>query len=184
MPTAFPVAALLAFLSLSLASPSAAFQAAKPRDFEVKAAYLLNFGRFVTWPPAAPGGDDGFTLCVLGRDPFGAALDETIAGERIDGRSVVARRIALPNEVTGCRILFVSGSEVARLPAILAAAAQAAVLTVSDIDRFTERGGMIQFVSQDRRVRFRVNAEAVDRTGLALSSELLRVAVLVTGVEP
>lgn len=180
MNPAYPLAAMLV---LALVAVTPAIAQPKPLEFEVKATYLLNFGRFATWPvglePAEP-----FAVCVIGRDPFGATLDQTVAGETIDGRAVVAKRIASADEAKACRILFVSGSEEARLPAIFPVARVAGVLTVSDIVRFSDRGGMIQFVSQDKRVRFQVNETAVEQAGLSLSSELLRVAIAVTRSAP
>jgi hypothetical protein len=151
-------------------------QAPLPRDVDVKAAYLLNFGRFATWPPSASPIANEFPVCVIGRDPFGASLDATVAGEAIDGKGVVAKRVRAPQEAAGCRILFVGDSEDKQLAAILDVASRAAVLTISDLPGFVDRGGMIQFVMRDRRIRFMVNADAADRAGLTLSSELLRVA--------
>src|SRR5262245_32002181 len=78
----------------------------RPSDRDVKAAYLLNFGRFTTWANAADAADNpGFAVCVLGQDPFGSALDTTVDGETIDGRTIVVRRIAGPTEAAGCRVV-------------------------------------------------------------------------------
>ncbi len=160
-------------------------QAAKPLDYEVKAAYLFNFSRFVTWPPPTPAQGDMFSVCVLGRNPFGSALKDTLAGENVDGRAVVAKAIKKVEEALACRILFVSGSEKSKMPAILESLGDARILTVSDAPGFTARGGMIQFVNEGRNVRFEVNLTAAERAGLALSADLLRVAVKVTkGVAP
>jgi hypothetical protein len=150
----------------------------------VKAVYLLNFGRFAIWPTTAAADAGSFGVCVLGHDPFGATLDATVAAERIDGKNVVTRRIATPADAIGCRILFVSASEERVLPVIVQAAEKAGVLTVSDMPHFVERGGMIQFVSQDNKVRFEINVGAAQHAGLALSSELLRVAVSVRTAKP
>jgi hypothetical protein len=150
---------------------------AQTLELDVKAAYLLNFGRFGTWPANAT--DNAFTICVLGSDPFGARLDSVVSGERIAGRPVAVKRITTVAERDGCRILFISSSEEPRLATIVAALANAPVLTVSDIPQFLDRGGMIQFVTDGRRVRFDVNVVGVNASGLMLSSELLRVAARV-----
>lgn len=155
--------------------PSVHAQHAKPTDYQVKAAYLYNFGRFVEWPAVTAKGDS-FTVCVLGQDPFGAALDSTLAGQSIAGKSVAARRISTPQESSSCQILFLSSSEDARLPKIMESLDKAPVLTVSDIPGFSQRGGMIQFVLDGSRVRFEVNLAATQKAGLNLSSELLKVA--------
>lgn len=155
-------------------------QSGKPTDFQVKAAYLYNFGRFVEWPArvnATPG--DGFTVCVLGHDPFGPTLDSTLAGEMIGGKHAVRKRISAPQESAGCQILFVGLTEKDNLDKIMESVDRKAVLTVSDMPQFVEHGGMIQFVLEENRVRFEVNLTATQRAGLTLSSELLKVAIAV-----
>ncbi len=108
-------------LFFSLVLPSRA-QEKKPGEYDVKAAYLYNFGRFVEWPPAAaPASSDSFPVCILGRDPFGPILDETLANEVTNGRALLAKRISKLQEVTDCRILFISSSEASRLKEILEA---------------------------------------------------------------
>jgi hypothetical protein len=157
-----------------------AAQPAKPLDYEVKATYLFNFGRFTTWPLSMAAAEGNlFSVCVLGRDPFGPALEATLAGETIAGKRIVARRIAKSSDAVGCRILFVSGSEESQLQSVLQTAGGAGILTVSDLPQFAARGGMIQFVSQGNRIRFEVNLTAVEQANLTLSSELLKVATAV-----
>jgi hypothetical protein len=155
-------------------------QQAKPSEYQVKAAYLYNFGRFVKWPAGvAAGKGDSFPVCVLGRDPFGPILDSTLAGEALEGKPVAIRRIAREQDATDCRILFVSSAEEHHLKEILAAIDQAGVLTVSDIPGFSRRGGMIQFVMEGDRVRFEINLATAESARLVLSSELLKVAASV-----
>ncbi len=155
-------------------------QQSKPSEYQVKAAYLYNFGRFVKWPPGlAAGKGDSFPVCVLGRDPFGSILDSTLAGEALEGKPVVIRRVTRPQDATDCRILFVSSTEEHHLKEILAAIDQAGVLTVSDIPGFSRRGGMIQFVVEGDRVRFEINLASTESARLVLSSELLKVAAAV-----
>src|SRR5713226_3786760 len=155
-------------------------QQAKPSEYQVKAAYLYNFGRFVKWPAGvAAGKSDSFAVCVLGRDPFGPILDSTLAGEALDGKPVVIRRIARPQDAADCRILFVSSTEENHLKEILAAIDQVGVLTVSDMPGFSRRGGMIQFVVEGDRIRFEINLATAESAKLVLSSELLKVAAAV-----
>jgi hypothetical protein len=148
-------------------------------EYEVKAAYLYNFGKFVDWPANSTAARDSFTICVLGDDPFGATFDTTIAGESINGKKVVVNHISRPKDAVSCRILFVSSSEGSRLPEILATLDKTSVLTVSDMPQFTRRGGMIQFLVEANRVRFEVNLTAAEHAGLTLSSQLLKVAISV-----
>jgi hypothetical protein len=175
---AFRRAHVLALTCLFIGLPGTQAQNAKPSEYDVKAAYLFNFSRFVEWPAeAAESTHESFAICVLGRDPFGAALNSTVARETVDGKNVVAKQILSPQDADHCRVLFISSSEDRRLKQILDALGKASILTVSDLPRFTERGGMVQFVLAENRVRFEVNSAITERAGLTLSSELLKVAV-------
>jgi hypothetical protein len=162
-------AVILAYVTMLCA------QDAKPSEYRVKAVFLYNFGRFVVWPPAPK--SDSFAICVLGQDPFGPALDATVAGETIDHAKVVARRISKPQDAGSCRILFISSSEDGQMKEILAGLDQTSILTVSDVPQFTRRGGMVQFILDGNKVRFEVNLLAVQRARLSLSSELLKLAI-------
>jgi hypothetical protein len=165
-------------------APNLGSQASAPTEYEVKAAYLYNFGRFVGWPSEAVSVQAGsFQLCVLGKDPFGPALHKTISGETIEGKYVVAKQVLSPQGAADCREVFISSSEDGQLDAILSALDADRTLTVSDLPDFTERGGMIEFVSQSNRIRFQVNLAAARRAGLTLSSQLLKVATKVIGTD-
>ena len=160
-------------------------QEPKPNEFQVKAAYLYNFGRFVEWPDQNTlDKSEGFEICVLGADPFGPTLDATLARETIAGKSVMAKRISKPQEIDSCRIVFISSSEQGHLKEVLTALDKTSVLTVSDIPRFSERGGMIGFILDGDRVRFDVNLASAQDARLTLSSELLKVATNVRKDRP
>lgn len=155
-------------------------QKSKPQEYEVKATYLYNFARFVGWPASsAAAKSDSFAICVLGQDPFGPVLDAVVAGETIDGKAVSARRVSKPQDAVSCRVLYISSSEENRLREVLAALDRSSILTVSDIPQFSQRGGMIQFVQENNKIRFEVNLACALAAGLTLSSELLKVAVIV-----
>jgi hypothetical protein len=175
-------ALLLAIAAAALLSPKAARSSAayKPTEYEVKAAYLFNFGKFVRWPSELAH-DQTFNLCVLGRDPFGEALDQLVQQETIDGKRIVVSRISGAAQASTCRIIFISDIEERRLPSILQSLHQRPILTVSDISGFASQGGMIEFVNDRERIRFAVNLDAADSAGIKLSSELLRIATRVTG---
>jgi hypothetical protein len=164
--------ALAAVVSIAVSAQTPA-----PRDIDVKATYLLNFGRFVKWPPAALPASAALNICVLGTDPFGAVLDRTLAGEVVDGHKAVARRLTKPDEIAGCHMLFVAADRQADVPVILRAVGSTPVLTVSDVPGFSRSGGMIGLVSNNSRVRFEINLDASSRAGLTLSSELARLAL-------
>lgn len=153
-------------------------QQQKPNEYQVKAAYLYDFSRFIEWPvrPAVESGEP-FAICVLGKDPFGSILDVTVSGQGTGTQ--VARRVTKPQDALACQIVFVGDSEEDHLKEILAALGKASVLTVSDIPRFSERGGMIGFVLKGDRVRFEVNLTNAVNAGLTVSSDLLKVALTV-----
>jgi YfiR/HmsC-like len=142
-------------------------------EYEVKAAFLLNFARFVEWPSfgevpsSAP-----FSICILGDDPFGQTLDQIVRGEKIDNRPLAVRRVRRPQDQ--CQVLFVPASEsdVARILKEVGPG----VLTVGEAPDFLRNGGMIDFVVENRRVRFDVNRAAAERASLRISSRLLGVA--------
>lgn len=175
-----PFFTMMATAWLLLAVANLAAQQSKPSEYQVKAAYLYNFGRFVKWPAGLSAGKaDSFSVCVLGHDPFGSILDSTLAGEALDGKPVVVRRLAKPENAVDCRILFVSSTEEKNLKEVLSAVDQASVLTVSDIPGFSQRGGIIQFIVEGDRIRFEINLASAENAGLTLSSELLKVAATV-----
>jgi hypothetical protein len=169
------LAALLTASSIHLSAQSRSPVA----GHEVKAAYLYQFGRYVEWPSDREQAINSFVICVLGQDPFGVALDETVKGKIISGHPVAVKRILGPGELPDCRILFIGRSEDDRLPAILKALEGRMVLTVGEGTQFTRRGGMVAFTSEDKKVRFAMNLVAAEAAKLRLSSQLLRLAVSV-----
>jgi hypothetical protein len=164
---------------LLLFAGSSALGQQKPNEYQVEAAYLYNFARFVEWPAKGTNAPGAFTICILGEDPFGPALETTLAGETIGNQRVAARRISSPQMSGDCQILFISSSEANRLNKVIEALDKSAILTVSEIPHFSQRRGMIQFVLEEDRIRFEVNLTATQRVGLTLSSELLKVATVV-----
>ena len=175
---AMQILALL--LCSSFLSLDGTAQQTHPTESQVKAAYLYNFGKFVRWQGSASG-SGSFAICVLGKNPLSSALAATVSGETVDGKKIVVRNLANLPDAAHCRILFVSSSEESRLKSIFATARQSNSLTVSDIPGFAERGGMIELVSQEGRIRFEVNVAAIGDAGKTVSSELLKVAVKIIG---
>lgn len=156
--------------------------AQKPTESDVKAAYLFNFGKFLRWnDPAEMAKHGSFDICVLGRDDFHGALERLTANEQQNG--LPERKVLLSSAVAAreCAILFLSASELERVDKDLVELAGAPVLTVSDMPHFLEHGGMIQFETKGNHVRFAVSLDAANKVGLELSSQLLKVAVSVTG---
>jgi hypothetical protein len=154
--------------------------ASTPTDYQVKAVFLFNFAQFVEWPSAAFTNETSpIIIGILGEDPFGSILDETVKGEAVRGRHIVVKRLALEDDPKACHILFISRSEKDRVNALLEGLKHAPVLTVGEVDTFCERGGMINFVRQDQNIRLEANRAGAEDAGLKISSRLLTLARLV-----
>jgi hypothetical protein len=164
--------------SIAMAATVFADPTPKPTEFQVEAAYLFNFGRFVDWPPTSRGQTGAsLVICVLGDDPFGSSLDSVLQRGTVKGKALTAKRIGRIEDAATCQVLYISASEAARVDRILSTVGNVSVLTVSDMPQFMDHGGMIQFMLEDGKVRFQINLGAAENAGLALSSELLKVAV-------
>jgi hypothetical protein len=177
-----PLSAVLILWSILLASASGASAASQPSQSDVEAVYLFDFGKFVRWPVGADQGT--LRICVAGSDAFAAALQKTVANETIGDRPLQVRLLMHPGDEAGCAILFIEATERAHVDELLQAVATTPTLTVSDMPDFLSHGGMIQFQLVEKRVRFSVNLDAVNRAHLAMSSELLKVALSVKGKMP
>jgi hypothetical protein len=133
----------------------------------------------VTWTPSPDSSSTPFVICIVGKVNFGATLDSLIAKESIQGRKITTRRLSSINDAESCHIVFLAMSEESRLTKDLDALKDKPILTVSSLPGFLEHGGVIQFISQGNRVRFAVNLAAAAQSRIALSSELLKVALYV-----
>lgn len=175
------VLALLAIPALD-GSRSLAADVETATEYEIKAAFLFNFTRFVTWPATAFAAIDApFVICVLGPDPFGAALDRTVAGEAVDGHALRTRRIPSPQDAADCQLVFAAAGRPNGSADVIATLAERPVLTVGDEEAFAVLGGMVGFRFDQRTVRLTVNPPALKRAGLSMSSQVLRLARLVPG---
>jgi hypothetical protein len=145
-------------------------------EYQVKAAYLLNFARFVEWPAGVLPAGSPLDIGIVGDNPFGVALEEVLRGKSANGHPIQLRHLHWNDALTSCQIIFISTSEEAHLPDILRNLGQNSVLTVSDIDRFSLRGGVIEFRMVGNRVRFDINREPAIAARLSISSKLLSVA--------
>ncbi len=161
--------------TLLACTPAFSVVAGQPStEYRIKAAFLYNFTSFVTWPED-PAGDPGFTLCVLGDDPFGNLLDK-LAGKSVNGRQLVIRRLVNPALLNQCKLVFFSVTSNDQTGDALALLQDLPILTVSDIRGFTELGGIIEFRVIANKVRFDINLGAAEAAGLTISSKLLSLA--------
>jgi len=148
-----------------------------PTEYQIKAAFLYNFAKFVKWPPqtfAQP--ESPIVIGVLGKNVFGGDLERTIRNKTFNNHPFQFKEFHSVTEVTHCQILFISTSEQERLPQIFKDLQGTSVLTVSETDHFIEAGGMINFVIEDKKIRFQINDEAAEKAGLTISSKLLSLA--------
>lgn len=149
-------------------------------EYDLKAAFLFNFARFVEWPPESfASAATPITIGILGDDPFGTSLDAIVANEEIHARKLLVRRFASLDDLGPCHILFISSSEAAHLDQIVARLGKRSTLTVGDTGSFTARSGMIEFETAHNRLRLRINLAAARAARLTISSQLLRQAKIV-----
>jgi hypothetical protein len=150
------------------------------REYKIKAAFLFNFAQFTEWPAKAFADKEApLVFGVLGRDPFGSILDDTLRGEQVQGRRLLIQRYSKVEEIKSCHILYIGQSEANNLDPILTALKDKPVLTVSDIEGSAWRGVMIRFLTERNKIRFRINLAVVRAANLTLSSKLLRAAEVI-----
>lgn len=176
-------AAILAAIVCLLAG-SGARAAQSATEYQVKAAYLFNFLKFVEWPDE-PGADPHgkWVIGFVGDTPVSDELARLVEGKNVLGRELQVRKLQVAENLRGCNILFISETEKKRLPAILAALRGSSVLTVGDTDSFIGSGGMVAFVVEDSRVKVAIDVGATGRARLKVSSKLLALAHVVAGPE-
>ena len=149
-------------------------------QYQVKAAFLYNFAKFVEWPPQSfnrP--DDPISICIVGQNPFGRMLEDTVNGKTLEGRGFTIRDISDLPQAGSCQILFVSSSERKHVQAILDSIKTPGVLTVGEMEDFAVNGGVINFKLEGGKVRFEVNLAAAAKEGLQIRSNLLSLAEIV-----
>jgi hypothetical protein len=143
-------------------------------EYQIKAAFLYNFAKFVEWTPDP--GSPAITFCVAGAAPLYNALEENLRGKNINGRTAVTRQIEATGETHGCQVLFIGRLDKKQVWEILQTVAVANLLTVGDSDEFAQRGGMIGLIKSADKFRFVVNVDALSRHGIRVSSKLLQLA--------
>jgi hypothetical protein len=169
---------LLSLLLLRGGSLADAQEDSQPTEYQIKAAFIFNFAKFVEWPAAAfAKASSPIVVGVLGENPFRDALEKTIKNKTVDEHPVIIREFRAATDATNCHILFISSSEKAQLPQILKQLNGRNVLTVGEMPGFTETGGMINFVLEGTKIRFQINNDAANSAGLKISSKLLNLSV-------
>jgi hypothetical protein len=167
----------LRWLVIGFVALTSSLQAQVFREYDLKALFLYNFAQFVDWPAEAfPTAETPLVLGVIGLDRFGKSLDDLTRTEATQRRKLTIARYRRVAEIQNSHILFIDRSQASNLEQILEKVRGKPVLTVSDIDGFARRGGMIQFITEEKKIRLRVNVPATKRAGLTVSSKLLKLA--------
>ncbi|MGA8810893.1 MAG: YfiR family protein [Thermoanaerobaculia bacterium] len=148
-------------------------------EYQVKAAFIYKFATYIRWP-AGVDATTPFVIGILGKDPFGPALNDVVRSENVQGRAILVKTIGRVEDALHCDLVFVSTSERGNLQQILSVLRRAPILTVSDLDQFAEQGGMIGLVTtEDNHIRFNINKAVLEQQGLRASSQLLHLAHIV-----
>lgn len=171
-------------LACALGIPLGAEAGDDRTEYQVKAAFLYNFAKFVEWPPGAfKNASHPINICVLGASPVGPLLEDTVRNKLVDGRAFTIRDVTNAALAGDCQILFVSASEQKRLRNILETVKSSDVLTVGETEDFVSEGGVVGFNLDHGRIHFDINQRAAQLHRLRISSKLLSLATSVTKAE-
>lgn len=170
---------IMLVLSMAIQVATTGAQQQKLGEYEVKAAFMYNFLKFIEWPDNAFSDyHTSINLCVLGDDPFGSTLD-SVHGETINDKKIIIKHYYDIDGLEKCNALFISSSEKERLTKILKTLSGLNILTISDTKSFAQQGVLINFYIEENKVRFEINQDAVSRSGIKISSKLLNLAKIV-----
>ncbi|WP_353573323.1 YfiR family protein [Candidatus Albibeggiatoa sp. nov. BB20] len=173
-----PIVIALMFFCIFHISPMA--KAAGSKEKDVKAIFLFNFTQFITWPEHTFNSVNAlFNICILGKNPFGGSLSQLLKNEMVNDHPMVLNEFDKIEQVEKCHILYVSSSRKRDLKDIFTFVQGKSILTVSDIKKFAQKGGMVGFFKQKRKIRFYIAPQSMRDVGLVPNSNLLRVAKIV-----
>jgi hypothetical protein len=173
---------LATFLTLFGVESSAVSAEGVSREYPLKAVFLLNFARFTDWPTNAfDRPESPLVIGILGSDPFGPMLDLAIENEQVKGRKFVIERYPRLADLRTCHILFIGQSEINHLDKIETELKTRPILTVSDIENSAERGVCEQFITENNKIRLRINTDSLKIAKLTVSSKVLRLAEIISG---
>jgi hypothetical protein len=157
-------------------------QADKPSEYQIRAAYIYNFANFVGWPSTSFADSTApFVICIVGDDPFGAALDQIVKGELIGTHPIVVERLKSVDEIKDCHILYCMSNDRLQAVQIVQKLKGLSVLSVGEFKDFATIGGIVRFIVEEDRVRFELNIDAAKGAKLAVSSKLQKVALRIIG---
>lgn len=147
------------------------------REYQLKAAFLYNFTKFVDWPGASfSSPHDPIVIGVLGPAEFSATLERIVQDRQVNGRAILVKRVATADGAGAVHVLFVTAAEDALFEQIRAEFATSPILIVGESDSFWALGATIAFVLEEDKVRFEIDASAAERSGLRISAQLQKLA--------
>lgn len=168
---------LLSLLACKGLFLSAQTPAPAPREYQVKAVFLYNFTHFVEWPASSFSTNQApLVIGILGENPFGSYLQETVSGEKVNGHPLIVQYYKNLEDIKTCHMLFINIAETNKREQVIAGLRGRNVLTVSDATGFLQEGGMIRFFTRSNKIQLQINLEATKAANLAISSKLLRLA--------
>ncbi len=170
------------FILISVIGLVSFTQMSATREYQIKAVFLFNFTQFVEWPAASfPTVTDPMVIGVLGANPFGSYLSETIAGENVNGHPLVVQNFNTIDEVKTCHVIFLNLKDDAKLKQAIEVFKGRKILTVCDAPNFLQQGGMIRFYTKNNKIQLQINLDVVKAANLSISSKLLRLADIYSG---
>lgn len=187
----FCLITMVVLFTMESVAPSVHSESPSASEYQLKAVFLYNFAKFVEWPAESfADARAPIILGILGKDPFGATIDQIIKSKTVKDRKMVIKRfekikdleascMGKGEEEESCHILFISSSEEERLAKILEILNASSVLTVGEMEQFTQRGGIINFTVREGKIRFEINVDAAEQAELKISSKLLKLAKIV-----
>ncbi|HKQ88699.1 MAG TPA: YfiR family protein [Candidatus Acidoferrales bacterium] len=176
------IVACLVCLSLIAAAPSHAqnSDSSDSSEYLIKAGFTYNFAKLMEWPAGSfAQSDSPIVIGVLGTDPFNGTLDQVLKGKQANGRAFEVKHLKWGADLRGCNILFVSDSETGHLDELFHSIKGLPILTIGETPGFAQRGGIINFVVEDNRVRFEIDVDAAKQANINISSRLLSLANIV-----
>lgn len=176
----FMIAVLLC-LSLAGRANAQSSDSSESSEYLIKAGFIYNFAQLVQWPAGAfAQADSPIVIGIFGTDPFGGIIDRVVENKKLDGRSLVVKRLKRGASVKDCNILFVSASEAPHLDEVIQSTKGLPILTIGETPGFAVRGGIINLTLEGNKVRFEVNIDAAKQANLSISSRLLALARIVS----
>ena len=171
---------VLAWMLLCPAMTVSAADSPASKEYQIKAAFIYNFTKFVDWPAAAfPDKTTPIAIGVLGTNPFGSELNAAVEGRHVNGREIIVRAVNTEAEISAVHVLYISPSESARAPELLRSLRSKPILTVGEKDSFSRDGGVISFLLEGDKVRFSINMDAAEAARIKVSAQLQKLAISV-----